>query len=389
MSLIKKNMGITLIALVVTIVVLLILAGVSITSLTGENGMIKEANEAKILSNLGTVDEAYQIYSVRNSDLTKNELTDLLQKVPVGEEGEYVWVVKDLKMLDVKSLGEFGKGKIPESVGDILEFDNLYIVDEDDNVSYVVDGKIYGEVELAKDGNDEKEPDLSNFFIFNEETGAITGIVENTAEDPNGVGWYYKEITIKDPENRGSYYDIHETVKDFSYNGNVLTIPSTINGKNVKGIYESSGEKELSTEHVSDTGDFVGTSNDFAGFTNMRVSLVISEGIEEIGPATFTDCFWITEVTLPASLKTLGADAFKGCKNLEKVNFTSGIKITEIKKNTFKNCISLEEISLPSGIQSIDGGAFNDCEKLQTINLPRTVKSINSFGAYGYGRVAI
>ena len=36
-----KNKGITLIALVVTIIVLLILAGVSISMLTGENGILK------------------------------------------------------------------------------------------------------------------------------------------------------------------------------------------------------------------------------------------------------------------------------------------------------------------------------------------------------------
>ena len=44
---IKKEQGITLIALVVTIVVLLILAGVSIAMLIGENGIITRASEAK------------------------------------------------------------------------------------------------------------------------------------------------------------------------------------------------------------------------------------------------------------------------------------------------------------------------------------------------------
>ena len=44
----KRNVkGITLIALVVTIVVLLILAGVSISMLSGENGIITQAQEAK------------------------------------------------------------------------------------------------------------------------------------------------------------------------------------------------------------------------------------------------------------------------------------------------------------------------------------------------------
>ena len=42
----KKEKGITLIALVVTIVVLLILAGVSIAMLIGENGVINKAIES-------------------------------------------------------------------------------------------------------------------------------------------------------------------------------------------------------------------------------------------------------------------------------------------------------------------------------------------------------
>ena len=43
----KKNRGITLIALVVTIIVLLILAGISISMLTGQNGILNRAIEAK------------------------------------------------------------------------------------------------------------------------------------------------------------------------------------------------------------------------------------------------------------------------------------------------------------------------------------------------------
>ena len=43
----RENKGITLIALVVTIIVLLILAGVSIAMLTGEGGILQNAREAK------------------------------------------------------------------------------------------------------------------------------------------------------------------------------------------------------------------------------------------------------------------------------------------------------------------------------------------------------
>lgn len=43
----KYNNGITLIALVVTIVILLILAGIAISALTGENGLFKRARQAQ------------------------------------------------------------------------------------------------------------------------------------------------------------------------------------------------------------------------------------------------------------------------------------------------------------------------------------------------------
>ena len=44
---IKEKRGITLIALVITIIVLLILAGVTIATLTGENGILTKASDAK------------------------------------------------------------------------------------------------------------------------------------------------------------------------------------------------------------------------------------------------------------------------------------------------------------------------------------------------------
>ena len=60
---IKKNStnGITLIALVITIIVLLILAGVSIAMLTGDNGILTQAKEAKEANIAGTEKEQIQL----------------------------------------------------------------------------------------------------------------------------------------------------------------------------------------------------------------------------------------------------------------------------------------------------------------------------------------
>ena len=51
----KNNKGITLIALVITIIVLLILAGVSIAMLTGDNGILNQATRASDENNKAEV----------------------------------------------------------------------------------------------------------------------------------------------------------------------------------------------------------------------------------------------------------------------------------------------------------------------------------------------
>ncbi len=43
----KEQKGITLVALVITIIILLILAGISIATLSGDNGLFNRARQAK------------------------------------------------------------------------------------------------------------------------------------------------------------------------------------------------------------------------------------------------------------------------------------------------------------------------------------------------------
>ena len=58
----KNNKGITLIALVVTIIVLLILAGVSIAMLSGNNGILSRASEASWQSKLSNAEDTVNVY---------------------------------------------------------------------------------------------------------------------------------------------------------------------------------------------------------------------------------------------------------------------------------------------------------------------------------------
>lgn len=57
----QRNKGITLIALVITIIILLILAGVTISTLTGDNGILAKASEAKEKTMQANAEEQVEI----------------------------------------------------------------------------------------------------------------------------------------------------------------------------------------------------------------------------------------------------------------------------------------------------------------------------------------
>ena len=83
----NKELGITLIALVVTIIVLLILAGISIMMLTGNNGILSKANDAKEQTIIGQEKESVELAYISaamkklGDDVTANELQDELDSM--------------------------------------------------------------------------------------------------------------------------------------------------------------------------------------------------------------------------------------------------------------------------------------------------------------------
>ena len=79
----KRNKGITLIALVVTIIVLLILAGISIAMLSGNNGILQRATDAKRIAERAEAKEQAQldILAWISDKISKNEDSSLNDSV--------------------------------------------------------------------------------------------------------------------------------------------------------------------------------------------------------------------------------------------------------------------------------------------------------------------
>ena len=122
---IDENQGITLIALVVTVIVLLILAGVSISMLTGQNGILNRANEAKSSTEVAQTEETLQVsvmeaMSQGLGKITADNLkTALNNNVGAGkyeffEENEICTVKIGKKSWDISTSGQIQKS-LPSS----------------------------------------------------------------------------------------------------------------------------------------------------------------------------------------------------------------------------------------------------------------------------------
>ena len=88
----RKERGITLVALIVTIVVLLILAGVTVTMLLGDNGIITKAQRAKELTEQDQVDTEQGLINL------SDQMNDALGiKTPIDQSTSYVGYYADFE----------------------------------------------------------------------------------------------------------------------------------------------------------------------------------------------------------------------------------------------------------------------------------------------------
>ena len=132
-----KNKGVTLIALAVTIVVMLILAGVTISVLNGENGIVKQAQKAKEESKIKELKEKVRIDIAGkrveniNGELRVSVLKEILDKyfdnVPVEKQ-----ITSETKL---KAKEEYGKYEMKISDIDVGEitYETSYTIFKDVN----------------------------------------------------------------------------------------------------------------------------------------------------------------------------------------------------------------------------------------------------------------
>ena len=112
--------------------------------------------------------------------------------------------------------------------------------------------------------------------------------------------------------------------------------------------------------------------------------------LKSIGKYAFSGCNALESISIPGSVNKIGEGTFYYCMKLASVNIPTGV--TTIMKETFKYCSSLTTVTIPSTVNAIMDDAFNGCEKLATITIPIGVTYIGNAAFYdcdALGKVVI
>ena len=186
----KESKGITLIALVITIIVLLILAGVTIATLTGDNGILKKAGDAKTQTEQAKEDENLKIAIAgsygTDGKLNLKDLKDNLENQGISYTGGNEFP------LEVTVNGE--KKKIDENGNVTVKLESV--------ADSKTKGTVFNDVTTLEDtyGNQVKIP--KGFKIANDSATDVTGgIVIEDATYTNTIGSQFVWIPVGTGEN--------------------------------------------------------------------------------------------------------------------------------------------------------------------------------------------
>ena len=433
---IKQEEGITLIALVVTIVVLLILAGVSISLVLNNNGVISKAKDSKNSTERGQAQDEvnlainYLQIEDATSTLTREDkrkiLEDELRKisadssVSISGSGYKIthkkydfFVDEDLKISDSEKkfdATEWDKKAAPEDIF-------VWKSDDPNNADY---GVVIG-----------YKKNVDNYTILRFpsrctkiESGYDSNIYKDTGDDEPTVRSYTKNI-LK--------VEMPDTIKELgvgAFSG------SSKNSLEQYGFYFSSLERvelskslsKIEDSAFSDCGklNYIEIPKNitvigawaFAECENLN-DIEIPDNIVEIGSGAFWRCKNLNDIEIPDSVSKIGGSAFDGIKTVkigkivessdglernalscETLIIRDGVKklikcsgdflnveipksVNEIGSSCFEYNDKLESITIPEGVKEIGNDCFYDCRNLQQVNLPEGLEKIGSY-AFNY-----
>lgn len=108
------------------------------------------------------------------------------------------------------------------------------------------------------------------------------------------------------------------------------------------------------------------------GYYGPGGDIVIPNTVTKIGDEAFKGNKKVTGVTIPGSVVDIGNNAFEACENLKKVAFTNPGEARDnllIRLSAFKDCTKLTDVEIPARVKQIVGNIFKGCTSLMEIKV--------------------
>ena len=103
----------------------------------------------------------------------------------------------------------------------------------------------------------------------------------------------------------------------------------------------------------------------------------------------FKECDGIVNISLPATIDSIGENAFYYCTALTSIVIPNSVKA--IGEAAFYYCTALQSVTLSDSLRCIGSSVFNSCWRLTSISIPSSVDSIcdAAFGGTGISSITI
>ena len=153
----KSQKGITLIALTITMIVMVIIAGISTTMLTGDSGLVDESKNVVIQTELSELEEKMEEYikeeqanRINNGEYSDTSVIDILEQnkitaTIITTEGIRLGIIQNYEEIDFQNeKGKRGNEIVDGWIGSVTTLKDVFAINYDTKTYYYInDGEIW------------------------------------------------------------------------------------------------------------------------------------------------------------------------------------------------------------------------------------------------------